>query len=51
MVGYLLYFLPIFLILDITRRIGELIEESREDDDAEINISIPISRRTYDKID
>ena len=49
MLGWVLYFLAIFLIIDIARRTKGLIEESEEDEGAEINRTTPISRRTYDK--
>ena len=53
MVEYVLYFLAVILIIDIGRRAGNLIDEIREEEEEDAEIvgrSIPISRRTYDKI-
>ena len=51
MIEFVLHLLVLFLIIDITRRTKDLIDESIEDEDGEVvGRSTPISRRAYDKI-
>lgn len=51
MIEFVLHLLVLFLIIDITRRTKDLIDESIEDEDGEVvGRSTPISRRAYDNI-